>query len=163
SGAAVRSDAHRGHLRRALRELRSADRREAVRTRPEHRASTESQPARDLSRGPDLSHRPLPGQGDGAEHPGAALRQRHIRTALERTVRGQYADGWVDGEPVPGYRAERGVKPDSLRETFVAMKLDIDSWRWAGTPFYLRTGKRLTKRASEIVIQFRRVPHSPFG
>src|SRR5437660_2508735 len=69
-----------------------------------------------------------------------AVRPTHPDDALERTVRGQYADGWVDGEPVPGYRAERGVKPDSLRETFVAMKLDIDSWRWAGTPFYLRTG-----------------------
>src|SRR3984893_12429215 len=83
--------------------------------------------------------------------------------ALSHTVRGQYAAGWVEGDHVAGYREEPGVKPTSLRETFVAMKLDIDNWRWAGTPFYLRTGKRLAKRATEIAIQFRRVPHSPFG
>jgi glucose-6-phosphate 1-dehydrogenase len=63
---------------------------------------------------------------------------------------------------VPGYREEPDVPLDSLRETFVAIKLDIDNWRWAGTPFYLRTGKRLPKRATEIAIQFRDVPHSPF-
>ena len=78
------------------------------------------------------------------------------------TVRGQYGAGWVDGEEVPGYREEKGVGDGSLRETFVGLKLDIDNWRWAGTPFYLRTGKRLPKRATEIAIQFRRVPHSPF-
>jgi glucose-6-phosphate 1-dehydrogenase len=81
---------------------------------------------------------------------------------LSRTVRGQYGPGWVEGERVPGYREERGVPDESLRETFVAIKLDIDNWRWAGTPFYLRTGKRLPKRATEIAIQFRDVPHSPF-
>ena len=69
----------------------------------------------------------------------------------------------VNGEQVPGYREEKDVAPDSLRETFVAIKVDIDNWRWAGTPFYLRTGKRMPKRATEIVIQFRRVPHSPFA
>jgi glucose-6-phosphate 1-dehydrogenase len=92
-----------------------------------------------------------------------ALRPIHPDDVLANTVRGQYAAGWVDGERVPGYREEKDVDPRSLRETFVAMKVDIDNWRWAGTPFYLRTGKRLVKRASEIVIQFRRVPHSPFG
>ena len=92
-----------------------------------------------------------------------AVRPIHPDDALSRTVRGQYGAGWVDGERVPGYREEPGVNPLSLRETFVAMKLDIDNWRWAGTPFYIRTGKRLVKRATEIVIQFRRVPHSPFG
>ena len=92
-----------------------------------------------------------------------AVRPIHPDDALSHTVRGQYAAGWVDGESVPGYREEEGVAADSLRETFVAMKLDIDNWRWAGTPFYLRTGKRLAKRATEIAIQFRRVPHSPFG
>ena len=81
---------------------------------------------------------------------------------LSRTVRGQYGPGWVEGERVPGYREERGAAPDSLRETYVAIKLDIDNWRWAGTPFYLRTGKRLPKRATEIAIQFREVPHSAF-
>ena len=92
-----------------------------------------------------------------------AIRPIHPEDALLHTVRGQYAAGVVDGDPVPGYREEPGVNPESLRETFVAMKLDIDNWRWAGTPFYLRTGKRLPRRATEIAIQFRRVPHSPFG
>ncbi|MBJ7609525.1 MAG: glucose-6-phosphate dehydrogenase [Candidatus Dormibacteraeota bacterium] len=92
-----------------------------------------------------------------------AVRPIHPDDALSHTVRGQYAAGWIDGERVPGYREETGVAENSLRETFVAMKVDIDNWRWAGTPFYLRTGKRLPKRATEIAIQFRRVPHSPFG
>jgi glucose-6-phosphate 1-dehydrogenase len=91
-----------------------------------------------------------------------AVRPIHPDDALSHTVRGQYGSGWVDGERVPGYREEPGVPPTSLRETFVAFKLDVDNWRWAGTPFYLRTGKRLPKRATEIAIQFRRVPHSPF-
>jgi glucose-6-phosphate 1-dehydrogenase len=92
-----------------------------------------------------------------------AVRPIHPDDALSHTVRGQYGAGWIDGEPVTAYGDEPGVRPDSLRETFVAMKVDIDNWRWAGTPFYLRTGKRLPKRATEIAIQFRRVPHSPFG
>jgi glucose-6-phosphate 1-dehydrogenase len=92
-----------------------------------------------------------------------AVRPIHPDDALSHTVRGQYGPGWIDGERVDGYRQEPGVSETSLRETFVAMKVDIDNWRWAGTPFYLRTGKRLPKRATEIAIQFRRVPHSPFG
>jgi len=92
-----------------------------------------------------------------------AVRPVHPDEALSNTVRGQYASGWVDGEEVAAYRGEQGVEPESLRETFVAMKVDIDNWRWAGTPFYLRTGKRFPKRATEIAIQFRRVPHSPFA
>ena len=92
-----------------------------------------------------------------------AVRPIHPDDALSHTVRGQYGAGWIDGERVPGYREEKDVDPQSLRETFVAMKVDVDNWRWAGTPFYLRTGKRLPKRATEIAIQFRRVPHSPFG
>jgi glucose-6-phosphate 1-dehydrogenase len=92
-----------------------------------------------------------------------AIRPIHPDDALLHTVRGQYAAGWSEGERVLGYREEPGVDPQSLRETFVAMKLDIDNWRWAGTPFYLRTGKHLPSRATEIAIQFRRVPHSPFG
>jgi glucose-6-phosphate 1-dehydrogenase len=91
-----------------------------------------------------------------------AIRPIHPDDATEMTVRGQYGPGWVEGEHVPGYREEPGVSPTSLRETFVAIKLDIDNWRWAGTPFYLRTGKRLPRRATEIAIQFRHVPHSPF-
>jgi glucose-6-phosphate 1-dehydrogenase len=92
-----------------------------------------------------------------------AIRPIHPDNVLEQTVRGQYGPGWVEGEQVPGYRQERGVSPDSLRETYVALKLDVDNWRWAGTPFYLRAGKRMPRRATEIAIQFRRVPHSPFG
>ena len=73
-------------------------------------------------------------------------------------VRGQYAEGVCEEERVTGYRHEPDVAPDSNTETFVALKLQIDNWRWAGVPFYLRTGKRLAMRATEIVIQFRRTP-----
>jgi glucose-6-phosphate 1-dehydrogenase len=73
-------------------------------------------------------------------------------------VRGQYRAGWVDGKEVPGYREEPGVDPNSVTETFVALRLKLDSWRWAGVPFYLRTGKRLPKRTTEIAIQFHRPP-----
>jgi len=79
------------------------------------------------------------------------------------TVRGQYGSGAVDGKPVVGYCEESGAAPTSNTETFVAIKASIDNWRWAGVPFYLRTGKRLPKRYSEIVIQFKDVPHSIFG
>ena len=77
-------------------------------------------------------------------------------------VRGQYGAGWVAGEPVPAYRDEPGVDPLSETETFVAARFAIDDWRWAGVPFYLRTGKRLPKRASEIAVVFRDVPHALF-
>jgi len=77
---------------------------------------------------------------------------------LTNTVRGQYAEGVVDNERVAGYRHEPDVSPTSNTETFVALKLLIDNWRWAGVPFYLRTGKSLALRATEIVIQFRRTP-----
>ena len=77
-------------------------------------------------------------------------------------VRGQYGAGWIAGEPVPGYRDEPGVDPASNTETFVAMRLAIDNWRWSGTPFYLRTGKRLPRRATEVAIQFKPAPHLPF-
>jgi len=73
-------------------------------------------------------------------------------------VRAQYTAGFNMGTPVPGYRQEPGVDPNSRTETFVALKAYIDDWRWAGTPFFLRTGKRLPKRASEISIEFREVP-----
>jgi len=81
---------------------------------------------------------------------------------LTNTVRGQYAGGTVDGKRVPAYRDEPMVSPDSNTETYVAMKLTIDNWRWAGVPFYIRTGKRLAKRKSEIVIQFRKAPLALF-
>lgn len=78
---------------------------------------------------------------------------------LERSaVRGQYQAGWMKGKPVQGYREEPGVNPQSTTPTFVAMKLAIDNWRWQGVPFYLRTGKRMPKKVSEIAIQFRDVP-----
>jgi glucose-6-phosphate 1-dehydrogenase len=76
----------------------------------------------------------------------------------ESIVRGQYEQGLVSGEKVPAYRAEEHIPPDSNTETFVALKCYIENWRWAGVPFYLRTGKRMTRRASEIAIQFKRVP-----
>jgi glucose-6-phosphate 1-dehydrogenase len=81
---------------------------------------------------------------------------------LTCAVRGQYGEGVMDGERVPAYRSEPMVAPDSSTETFVALKLFLDNWRWAGVPFYLRTGKRLARRASEISIQFRQAPFSLF-
>ncbi len=80
----------------------------------------------------------------------------------EQVVRGQYSEGRINGEPVPAYRQEEGVEPESMTETFAAMKLFIENWRWKGVPFYLRSGKRLAARASEAVIVFKEVPHSIF-
>ena len=77
-------------------------------------------------------------------------------------VRAQYGPGTLNGAAVLGYRQEPGVRPDSVTDTFVAAKLDIDNWRWAGVPFYLRTGKRLARRVTEISIHFRRAPHLVF-
>jgi glucose-6-phosphate 1-dehydrogenase len=87
-----------------------------------------------------------------------ALEPLHPDECLNCAVRGQYGPGEIDGQPVIGYRSEPYVKPDSTTETFVALKLTIDNWRWAGVPFYLRTGKRLKKRVSEITIQFKPPP-----
>jgi glucose-6-phosphate 1-dehydrogenase len=80
----------------------------------------------------------------------------------QHVVRGQYGPGWVGGKQVSGYRAEEGVAPDSATETYVAARMQIDSWRWAGVPFYLRTGKRLPKRETEIAVVFRRPPLALF-
>jgi glucose-6-phosphate 1-dehydrogenase len=77
---------------------------------------------------------------------------------LHCAVRGQYGEGEISGERMPAYRSEPGVPPDSKTETFIALKLQIDNWRWAGVPFYLRTGKRLAERHSEVAIQFKRAP-----
>ncbi len=77
-------------------------------------------------------------------------------------VRGQYGHGSVGGKPVPGYREEAGVAPGSVVETFAAFKFFIDNWRWQGVPFYLRTGKRLATKVSEVSILFRPAPHQPF-
>ncbi|WP_447980668.1 glucose-6-phosphate dehydrogenase [Candidatus Nitrospira bockiana] len=79
------------------------------------------------------------------------------------TVRAQYTHGKVKGEDVPGYRREAGVKPDSTTETYVALKLYVENWRWAGVPFYLRTGKALAKRASEVAVQFKDIPQILFN
>ena len=81
---------------------------------------------------------------------------------LSRTVRGQYGAGTVEGQRVPGYREEPRVDPASRTETYVALKLNVDNWRWADVPFYLRTGKRLPAHATEIAIQFKRAPHMLF-
>ena len=82
--------------------------------------------------------------------------------ARRNVVRGQYTAGIVRGHPVNAYRSEEGVAPDSLTETYVAMQLAIDNWRWADVPFYLRTGKSMTRRTTEIAIQFKRVPFALF-
>jgi glucose-6-phosphate 1-dehydrogenase len=87
-----------------------------------------------------------------------AIQPLSSEEVLSRTVRGQYGTGVEDSHRVPGYRQEEDVPPDSRTETFVAMKLAIDNWRWADVPFYLRTGKRLAAQTTEIVIQFRRAP-----
>jgi glucose-6-phosphate 1-dehydrogenase len=91
-----------------------------------------------------------------------SIRPFDLGMVAQSVVRGQYAAGTEDGKAVPGYRSEPGVDPKSRTETFVAAQLQIDNWRWAGVPFYLRTGKRLAKRSTEIVIQFKRAPHIVF-
>ena len=80
----------------------------------------------------------------------------------EFAVRGQYGGGWLQGEHVRGYRQEPNVDPGTLTETYAAVKLFVDNWRWQGVPFYLRTGKRLPNRITEVSIQFRSVPHQTF-
>jgi glucose-6-phosphate 1-dehydrogenase len=87
-----------------------------------------------------------------------AIQPLSAEEVLRKTVRGQYGEGVMEGKRVPAYRSESGVPADSRTETFVAMKLQIDNWRWADVPFYLRTGKRLPARNTHIVIQFRRAP-----
>jgi glucose-6-phosphate 1-dehydrogenase len=74
------------------------------------------------------------------------------------TVRGQYGPGFIDGKAVPGYAHEPGVPPNSITDTFAAARFEVENWRWAGVPFYLRTGKRLPMRTTEITIEFRRAP-----
>ena len=78
-------------------------------------------------------------------------------------VRGQYSRGGTADELMPGYREEAGVEPRSRTETYAALRLDVDNWRWAGVPFYVRTGKRLPKRVTEVVLQFQRPPHLPIS
>ncbi len=91
-----------------------------------------------------------------------SIRPFNLEMVAQSVVRGQYAPGIVNGQKLAGYRDEPGVNPNSRTETFVAMKVLIDNWRWAGVPIYLRTGKRLAKRTTEIMIQFRCAPHIVF-
>src|SRR4029077_13654222 len=79
------------------------------------------------------------------------------------SARGQYGPGAIDGEPVKGYRQEEDVSPDSNTETFAAVKLFVENWRWAGVPFYLRSGKRLPRKVAEIAVTFRPIPHRFYG
>lgn len=92
-----------------------------------------------------------------------ALKPLTAETVHNKVVRGQYRAGAVGGKAVPGYQDEPGVPAGSKAETFVALKAEIETWRWAGVPFFLRTGKRLQERMAEIVINFREVPTSIFG
>ena len=91
-----------------------------------------------------------------------ALRPFEPHEALTQTVRGQYTQGAIDGQPVPGYIADLNGPESSQTETFVALKAEVRTWRWANVPFYLRTGKRLPQKVSEIVIQYRALPFSIF-
>ncbi len=86
-----------------------------------------------------------------------------LHEVAQRTVRGQYGPGTVDGKPQPGYRQEPGVNPKSLTETYVALELYIDNWRWAGVPFFVRTGKRLAQSMTEIKVHFKRTPQALFA
>jgi glucose-6-phosphate 1-dehydrogenase len=92
-----------------------------------------------------------------------SLRPITAQTAAANTVRGQYAAGNAGGKPVPGYNEEEGAKGKSNTETFVALRAEVDNWRWAGVPFYLRTGKRMQSRRTDIAIQFKSVPHNIFA
>jgi glucose-6-phosphate 1-dehydrogenase len=85
-----------------------------------------------------------------------------VDQAAAMAVRAQYAPGVVGGVPVPGYRQEPGVAPDSRTETYAALRLQVSNWRWAGVPFYLRTGKRLTRKLTEIAVTLKPVPHLAF-
>ncbi len=92
-----------------------------------------------------------------------AVRAIHAEQLPHSAVRGQYGAGFIEGKHVPGYRTEPGVAPDAATETFAAVRLYVDNWRWQDVPFYLRTGKRLPSRISEVSIHFKRVPHQTFA
>jgi len=91
-----------------------------------------------------------------------AIKPMSPNEVLENTVRGQYGPGSMKGETVSGYRKENLVDPESITETYVALKLSIKNWRWSGVPFFIRSGKRLAKKASEIAIIFKKPPHQIF-
>jgi glucose-6-phosphate 1-dehydrogenase len=92
-----------------------------------------------------------------------AIRPMYPEEVIENTVRGQYAAGIINGREVPAYRAEPDVNSESNTETFVALKLEVDNWRWAEVPFYVRSGKRLATHTTEVIIGFRRAPLMLFG
>lgn len=91
-----------------------------------------------------------------------ALRPITTRNLEEKTVRAQYTSGYVNGKKVPGYLEEEGANTASDTETFVAIRVDVDNWRWAGVPFYMRTGKRTPNKRTEIVVNFKQLPHNIF-
>ena len=93
----------------------------------------------------------------------SAIRPMSVEEVPDRTVRGQYGQGQIDGKPVPGYRQEPGVSPNSKIETYAAVQFFIDNWRWAGVPFSLRTGKRLSRNLTEIAVHFKRTPQTLFA
>jgi len=105
---------------------------------------------------------PISFQGEGVRNEKVkvldAIRPFQPEDILRNAVRGQYGAGTIHNNPVPAYRSEPNVARDSKTETYAALKLFVDNWRWAGIPFYLRSGKRLTRRDTEIVIQFNRPP-----
>jgi glucose-6-phosphate 1-dehydrogenase len=82
-----------------------------------------------------------------------------LKDVRSLALRAQYGPGVVGGEPVPGYREEEGVAPDSRTQTYAALRLEVSNWRWAGVPFYLRTGKRLSRKVTEIAVSLKPVPH----
>jgi glucose-6-phosphate 1-dehydrogenase len=92
----------------------------------------------------------------------AAIQTQTREQALQNSVRGQYTDGVIDGERIPAYRATPEVNSNSATETYVALKLTIDNWRWAGVPFYLRTGKALAQKRTEVAIKFKHAPFAMF-
>jgi glucose-6-phosphate 1-dehydrogenase len=92
-----------------------------------------------------------------------SIRPMTVEEVAKRTVRGQYGPGEISGKRVPGYREEPDVKPNSLAETYAAVELYVDNWRWAGVPFFIRTGKRLPKQASEVRVHFKRTPQALFS
>lgn len=92
-----------------------------------------------------------------------SIRPMNVDQVARRTVRGQYGAGEIDGQRVPGYRQEKGVDPKSITETYVAVEFFVDNWRWAGVPFFIRTGKRLSKQITEVRVHFKRTPQALFA
>jgi glucose-6-phosphate 1-dehydrogenase len=92
-----------------------------------------------------------------------SIRPMSVNDVARFTVRGQYGSGMIDGKQVPGYRQEPGVNPNSTTETYAAVKFQIENWRWAGVPFYIRTGKRLARNLTEIRVHLKPTPQALFA